>query len=199
MGVDIICKKNAFSCGYSFWNEIRTATIIATAEYLKYQMTITKYNKDTQPYVYQQIINEFMRQLITYGTPEQEQVSEKEEFPEQDVSEPLVEFEPTPLEDQEDIPLIGLFLGNCTLEIIDILIFFGVGGVYSFCNKSDCDGYYSVGNSYDICELFKLIKPFLIKNKENMDSRDNDVYKFITEVEKVFQESIETKNFVVIC
>jgi hypothetical protein len=197
MGIDITCNSKTFSCGYSFWNQLRTSTIIATAEYLKYQMTTTtQHENGTYPFVAQQIINDFMRQLLAYGN--QELILEEGEEQEQDISEPLVEFEPTP-EDEEDVPLIGLFLGNCTLDIIDILIFFGVGGLYSFCNKSDCEGYYSVGNAYDICELFKLIKPFLIKNKENLDSPDNDIYKFVTEIEKVFQESVETKNYVVIC
>jgi len=191
MGIDITCSTRTFSCGYSFWNEIRTATIVATAEYLKYQMTTIQYENGTYPFVAQQIINDFMRQLLTYGTLEQDPCEEE-------ISEPLVEFEQTP-EDQENTPLIGLFLGNCSLDIIDMLIFFGVGGLYSLCNKSDCEGYYSVGNSYDICELFKLIKPFLIKNKENMDSPDNDVYKYVIEIEKLFQESVETKNYVLIC
>lgn len=198
MGIDLTCSSKTFSCGYSFWNELRTATIVATAEYLKYQMIITKYENGTYPFVSQQIINEFMRQLLSYDTLELEQVleEEKEQVPEQDIDGPLVEFLPTP---SEDIPLISLFLGNCTLDIIDILIFFGVGGLHSFCNKSDCEGYYSVGNAYDICEFFKLIKPFLIKNKENMVSTDNNIYKFVTEIEKVFQESVETKKLVAIC
>jgi hypothetical protein len=201
MGIDLTCSSKTFSCGYSFWNELRTATIVATAEYLKYQLTITQYENGTYDFVAQQIINEFMKQLLSYGSLEQEQIleEEKEEVPEQDITEPLVEFEPTPLEDQEDVPLISLFLGNCTLDIIDILIFFGLGGLYSFCNKSDCEGYYSVGNAYDICEFLKLIKPFLIKNKKNMHSPDNNFYKFVTEIEKVFKESVETKNLVVIC
>ena len=60
-----------------------------------------------------------------------------------------------------------IFLEYCKqLVFMDTLVFFNISGLYAFCNKSDCEGYYSVGNSYDICQLFKLIKNFYIVDKE---------------------------------
>ena len=50
------------------------------------------------------------------------------------------------------------------------LIYFDIGGLYSLCNKSDCEGFYSVGNSIDICKLFDLIEPFIKLNDEDKHS-----------------------------
>ena len=186
MGIDITCNEKSFSCGYGSWNKIRIATIIATAEYLKYLKTTNQFEERTYPYVSLEIINEFMSELISYGKEpkqeqEQEQDVEQEQEQEQDV--------------KQEQNLVGLFLGNCTLELIDVLIFFGLGGLFSLCNKSDCEGYYSVGNAYDICELFHLIRPFLI---ENLDSPDNYA-NVITQIEDVFKESVEISQKILIC
>jgi hypothetical protein len=84
------------------------------------------------------------------------------------------------------------------MQIQDLLIYFGVGGVYALCNKMDCEGYYSVGNSYDILELFKLIKPFIINKTDNLETHGNEIYNCIIQVEKVFQESVDKKEIVII-
>ena len=39
-------------------------------------------------------------------------------------------------------------------HVINMLISLGLNGLCSFCYKNDCEGYYSVGNSYDICQCF---------------------------------------------
>ena len=44
------------------------------------------------------------------------------------------------------------------VHIRDVFIHYGLGGLFVLCNKTDCDGYYSVGNSVDICDLFKKIR-----------------------------------------
>ena len=90
----------------------------------------------------------------------------------------------------------GFVVYSRILEFVDLLIQFGVGGLYALCNKSDCEGFYSVGNSYDICELLKLVKPFLLKNKEDLDADENWIYNGIDNVTNVFKESVE-KNVIV--
>jgi hypothetical protein len=96
--------------------------------------------------------------------------------------------------------LLDLFYSySKNLDFIDLLIQFGVSGIYAFCVKSDCEGFYSVGNSYDICELLSVIKPFLLKNKDNLDSEENWLYMWIDELTDVFKSSIENKVIVTIC
>jgi hypothetical protein len=61
-----------------------------------------------------------------------------------------------------DDDILGTFIGlsKSNFAIVDALIYFDIGGLYSFCNKNDCEGFYSPGNSVDICKLFDLIEPF---------------------------------------
>ena len=62
---------------------------------------------------------------------------------------------------------INIFLDYCKQSpFIDTLVFFNISGLYAFCNKSDCEGYYSVGNSYDIYQLLKLIQKFYTVDKD---------------------------------
>ena len=100
----------------------------------------------------------------------------------------------------KDENYLGYFVKIChNIPNIDCLIYFGLQGLSSFCNKSDCEGFYSVGDSYNICELFNTIKPYLIKNMEVIESDDNHIYHSIEKLEKVFQESFEKKVNVTIC
>ena len=95
---------------------------------------------------------------------------------------------------------LGNFVKMChSIPNIDYLIYFGLEGLAAFCNKSDCEGFYSVADSYSICQLFKTIKPYLIKNMELIESEDNHIYHSIEKLEKVFEESFERKTNVVIC
>ena len=88
-----------------------------------------------------------------------------------------------------------IFLEYCKqLIFIDTLVFFNISGLCAFCNKSDCEGYYSVGNSYDICQLFKLIKNFYIVDKEFFQ----DIHKTINKIKKVFQESVRKRKIITI-
>lgn len=90
---------------------------------------------------------------------------------------------------------IDIFLNYCKQSpFVDTLVFFNISGLYAFCNKSDCEGYYSVGNSYDICQLFKLIKNFYIVDKEIFQ----DIHKTINKIKKVFQESVRKRKIITI-
>jgi hypothetical protein len=90
---------------------------------------------------------------------------------------------------------INIFINYCEQSpFIDTLVFFNISGLYAFCNKSDCDGYYSVGNSYDICQLFKLIKKFYIVDKEVFQ----DINKTINKIKKIFQESVRKRKIITI-
>ena len=66
-------------------------------------------------------------------------------------------------------------------------------------NKSENEGFYSVGNSYDICDLIKIVKPFLLKNKKNIDAEENWLYNGIDNITNIFEESIKKNGIVIIC
>ena len=98
-------------------------------------------------------------------------------------------------------------------EFINSLIHFDIKGLYSLCNQGEKDRYFSVGDSYDICELFSKIKPFIpktiptnISNSELVSKRLSRVfstfetpennylinvnYQSICQLEEVFKESV---------
>jgi hypothetical protein len=76
-------------------------------------------------------------------------------------------------------------------EYNNFFIHYGIAGLFALCKKSDSTGYYSVGNSYDICELLSNIEPFMKKDEEN-PNRFMAIY-------EIFQESINTKTRVTLC
>jgi len=92
---------------------------------------------------------------------------------------------------------VDIMINITNMDHVNLLILYDIIGVYSLCNKSDCEGYYSVGDSYNICQLFNLIKPFLFKNKENIKNGDY-IYDAILDIEKIFQESVNKHIKVII-
>jgi hypothetical protein len=99
---------------------------------------------------------------------------------------------------------LSTFYNVCNKQrsTINALIYARLGGIYSLINKSDCEGLYSVGNSYDICELFKLIKPHLYGVKESTTDTDPDdwLYNLVeNELEPLFKASVDNQENVIIC
>ena len=78
----------------------------------------------------------------------------------------------------------------------ELLIEYGVAGLVALCRKSDCEGFYSVGNSVDICDLLIKIRPFLLVNKDDPESVQNIFYERTKDLLEVFEESVERKLFV---
>ena len=185
MGIDLTCDTKNFSCSYSSWHNIRAELIEATFAYLEDLIANQTKGIDEERLEYSVIGH--LKQYIT------------------EIREECASFE----NDKPPIsPFALLFskrnifnafsehLGD--LCFINILIQFGVGGIYTLCNKSDCDGFYSVGNSYDICELLNVIKPFTIKNKDNLDDEENYIYRCTDKLIELFQESLDKKLIVYI-
>lgn len=77
-------------------------------------------------------------------------------------------------------------------QVLNMLICLGLNGLCSFCYKNDCEGFYSVGNSYDICALFDKIKPFMTPEEDYLYAEK------LEGIRKVFQESIEINSVVTI-
>jgi len=180
MGIDVVCDDNSFSTSYGYWNTIRETIIKTTFDYI-----IDKFQKDEE--LYKNITDENDKHYIGEGS---NYFMHKKNINNiiNSVSKSGVITNFLYAGDN----LVVKFLGSATnLSYIDSLIYFNIGGLYALCNKSDCEGVYSVGNSHDIILLFDLIEPF-VKNYD-------DCYKCIYVVEDrlynrlydVFKESIE--------
>jgi hypothetical protein len=150
MGVEFHCLETEFGCSYGSWNKIRTSIIKSTFEYIQNKFENDKeLHKDVDDkededyigegssyYLYMTLIQKFIDISIT-----------KQSF--------------QSIFDVEIDNIINKLLIYChKLQFIDALNYFDIGGVFALCNKNDFQGYYTPGNSLDICSLLDKIKPF---------------------------------------
>ena len=145
MGIELVCKKQSYSCSYGNWNAFRLQVMEATISYLKakfYLQDCEVEPQDEEDQLHREQLADFVRSKPTST--------------------------------------------DMKWKYNDSLIHYGLGGLFSFCMKADCSGYYSVGNAYDICELFRMIEPMMEKDLENPNR--------IEEIVKLFQESVDTRT-----
>ena len=169
MGIDLYCGDKTFGCSHSVWRNVRKTLIESTFEYLVEHFDITDYKEDTNEYGSMIALKHYIKRI--------ENVVVGKQF---------------------DL-LDNFYVYSKHLEFVDLLIQFGVGGIYTLCNKSENEGFYSVGNSYDIYGLIKIVKPFLLKNKKNIDAEENWLYNGIDNITNIFEESIKKNRIVIIC
>ena len=150
MGIDLYCDLKTYGCSYSRWNELREKVIKSTFNYIQ-----DKYQKDYKLY---KELTEDNENWIGNGSPYN--------FYKNIIIELINTF--NTLEKNGNDNIIDNFINNATILVVNALIYFDIGGLYSFCNKCDTEGYYSVGNSVDICQLFELIEPFIKNYDENI-------------------------------
>jgi hypothetical protein len=72
-------------------------------------------------------------------------------------------------------------------EFVNTFIYFHLGGIYALLNKSDYDGYYSVGNSVDIVKTLEFIENYI---------EIDDVKFAFYDIRKVFEESVQSGQMV---
>lgn len=180
MGVDFYCGDYVFHSSYSGWDEIRRQIMKSTFDFVsdkfaKDQLNYANVDEDDEDYIgenssYYRRMNE-IKQLIA-----------------------CVESNATAKPNNN----VFDFVRACNeCDYFDTLIYFDINGLYALCNKSDCEGYYSHGNSTDICHLLDLIKPFIKANNEYVYERiyedcEGDLY-------RLFAESATKKLIVTIC
>lgn len=142
MGVDFYCDNITFGCSYSSWAEIRKTITLATFKYLKEKFEDKEKYGDKYEYSY--YVKEIQNLIKNF------------------------EYSYNVMDSTNNL----LFLLNGKLSYVDALIHFDLGGLYSLCNKSDCEGYYTPGNALDICKLLDIIKDSL----HNLDSEYDWIY-----------------------
>lgn len=183
MDIDLYCDKKSFCTSYSGWNEIRANTIKITIKYIqkKFKEYIDKnnledYDEDSidnsSYWYYMNVIKELINEM--------DEIETAKKF----VSE--VNIDNT----------ISIFIHQCyNLNLVNAFNYFEIGGLIALCNQNDCDGYYTPGNSLDICVLFDIIKDtFMMHNIFIYDY----IYTSKNNLYDVFQESYTTVNKVII-
>lgn len=164
MGVDFQCGEASFGCSYKNWNEIRRTIILASLDYIE-----DKFLKDNELY---KNIKEGDENWIGEGSKYYSYMKDINNLKNVFVL-------------KTEQPL-NIFIKTCyNLSCLNALNYFELGGLFALCNQTDCEGYYTPGNSLDICYLFDRIEPFVKKyddynniyNKE-YDNRLYDVFEY---------------------
>jgi predicted small metal-binding protein len=187
MGVDFYCGDITFGCSYDHWGDIRKEIILATFDYIQ-----DKYEKDKELYGNLSEYDEnwigegssyhcYMKDLMEMKSFLLAQKSSKNVFG--------IEMENT----------LHMFIVLCNdFKFINCLNRFDISGLLALCDQSDCEGYYTPGNSLDICSLFDRIEPF-VKKYSCYDCIYNKEGRMFNRIYDVFEESYKTMKKVSIC
>jgi hypothetical protein len=191
MGVDFTCDEKSTGFSYGGWHNIRCTILEATFAYLdkRFAEILAKFANEEEHNWKSTHIQSAAKNLQKHINEIRENAISKK----QKSSEGIFGIM------REHNHILDCFINKIWENyFIDLLIEFGVGGIYALCNKSDCEGFYSVGNAYDIHELLITIRPFLLKDTEDLESEDNWLYDSSDELIDLFQESIEKKKIIMI-
>jgi hypothetical protein len=156
MVLDLVCDQKKFISSYSGWNTIRKTILRISLEYIKNKF------KDIEKLEEQLDYGIYIGEYSNY------------DYFKQIVLNIIVNMDKDYSKDLGIDRTIDLFISLINKKVnTDALIYFKMGGLVALCNKSDCEGYYTPGNSLDICNLLDLIKPvFSVKN----DSDYKNIY-----------------------
>jgi hypothetical protein len=191
MGVDFTCDEKSIGFSYGGCHYIRCTLIEATFAYLdkRFAEILSKFANEEEHDWETTHIQSAAKNLQKHINEIREDANSKK----QKSSECIFGIM------REHNHILDCFINKIWENyFIDLLIEFGVGGIYALCNKSDCEGFYSVGNAYDIHELLNTIRPFLLKDTKDLESSDNWLYDSSDELIELFQESIEKKKIIMI-
>ena len=161
MGIHLACDNVSYSCGYGAWDTAREEIAHAAVTYLR------------------SIYDYMLTGNLYNGFVEEEQAEVQVRI------EKLLEY----VEVNNCVTIRDFIQMLSDFDFQNIFILFDLGGVYALLNKSDDDGYYSVGNSYDIAHTLSIIDNYVIYD----EVKRNYMY-----IKKVFDESRDTKKRVVI-
>ena len=172
MIISLLCGEYIYSCNVLRWNNIREAVAKATNEYIiDCKKQLFNDNEPCKDDLYNKSIN---KKLI---------ITSIDNFT-NDVRFATLTTHPNVVSDSIHISLLKIYM-----YYLDLLTVLGVAGIYALMNKSDSDGYYSIGNAHDIISLFKTIIPFV---------EDEYMREAIHDVITVFQASIDNYMIIVI-
>jgi len=163
MSIHLICGDYCFTSSISFWNKIREKLAIATFDYMvEYRNNL--YNEpDHEQDAYNNSVNK-----IKLTNSLNECIH--------DIKFSLFHTNPQALPTADSIHIALLKMYTYYLDVLTVL---GIAGIFAITNKSDSEGYYSVGNSADIVQMMKIAVP-CIENPDVLSSIHEliDLFKF---------------------
>lgn len=161
MDITIVCDDIDFRCSYSYWNKIRTNIIKASIDYISNKFIRDKYlytttDVDDEKYIgigsYYDYYKGNIENMITV-------INEGNKM----------NFYYVNMDMQLDNTIKNFMKQTVEFKNLSSLNYFELGGLFALCNLSDFEGYYTPGNSLDICLLLDKIK-FYMKKYEGYNS-----------------------------
>ena len=191
MSIQLLCENQSLQYSLSYWNEIREHLCRATNLYIlnyfknlddeiqptretsdsedetpisdsKELTNISLYNQSINPTILKENIRSFLRDIH------------------------FAEMQDNPTISNVDLVIELLKLYTYYLDLLTIL---GLTGIFALVNKSDTEGYYSVGNSLDIFYTIQHVLPFI---------EDDYLLLNIQDCMKLFDYSVQHKSVIII-
>lgn len=228
MGVDFYCGDYTFHCSYSGWNNIRRQIIKSCFDYISDKFAKDQINwieSNVKPYnmiTHHANVEEDDKECIGENSQYYRHMNDVKQIIARIEKESETKTKITPPTDgatnvwnfikacnnEDDVGVLARAC-NTNFDWLDALTYFEINGLHTLCNKRDCEGYYSPGNSIDICHLLDLIKPFVKVNDEYIYGRIyEDNYKLdsqspnsftIYNLYGLFTESATKRLIITIC
>lgn len=196
MGLDIKCGDKSTRCGYSFVQTIRIDMTLATISYLE----SINFTEAFEP---QDIIkNYFIPSPHDENKGKIEHEEQMNDF--EDKKKKMIEFLIESLKSKNILNILNYKIWEnpnpiykSKIDLENDLNFFGISGLQQFICHSDTEGYFSVGQSVDIMNLFSRINKFLEEALEKEDEHIKEI-KSVTfnELIEIFRTSVDDKKYV---
>jgi len=192
MGIDLMCCGEDFSTSYSSWNRFRMKFAELCMKYIE-DLANNQLNISPDGVVYAMTDREIVRErvIIEARTIVQEWndiVEDKKNLSLEPEEEGVDDFQALVNKRNKELNI------NDYLRVfgahIDYLIKIKLKGIVSLLNKSDCEGFYSVGDSFDIVLMLNIIS-----KKTDIDPSFIEIIKGL---KNVFQTSVSKKKNVII-
>jgi hypothetical protein len=192
MGIDIVCCNEHFHSSYSGWYAIRMKIAEYCMKFIE-DLAKNKLNISDDGIVYAMTDREIVRErvIIEARTIVQEWndiVEYKKNLSLEPEEEGVDDFQAIVNKRYKELNIndyLKVFVTH-----IDYLINIGINGVVSLLNKSDCEGFYSVGDSYDIVLMLNIIS--------KRTDIDPEFIQIIGDLNKVFKASVDNGKKVII-
>lgn len=202
MGIDIYCNNKSFFTSYVGWHDIRIVIIKSTFEYIQQKIN-NDINNSLEQNFEPELNDGILRTLIIDDDYDfiHDITDDSTYIFYMDTMNSLINEINTMSITKE--ATLGLKMDNTisiittlsrNLNVMNAFNYFEINGLLALCNQNDCDGYYSPGNSLDICNLLNKIKEFIFKNSiiyEQIYVNKNNLY-------DLFEESHKTNSKVII-
>ena len=193
MGIQLISSDEDFSTSYSSWNIFRMKLAELCMKYIE-DLANHNLNISDDGVVYAMTDKEIVRERVIIEARAIVQIWN-------DIVEDKKNLSLEPEEEGIDAFQAIVNKRNKELNINDYLRVFGahidylinikLKGIVSLLNKSDCEGFYSVGDSYDIVLMLDIIS-----KRTDIEPQFMEI---INSLNNLFQTSVNKKKNVIIC